>query len=183
MEVRSKISKINIPPLSYILCNKLLDENTGLSSIIKSSSTPEEANKRLLALINEWFTKGHEYASSVAKREPGIRVESDKLRWDEIAAIRIYDYLVNAGKEYENLNKRIKVSVNDPFVIVWLAFHRRKGGGRPEFFHDMIHLFRQFSGKEKREIPSKEKIDIWMDRFPTGTTEAMVRTEPPTGSE
>ncbi len=174
MDIRDKISKITIPPVSYKLCMQLMGENPDLATIIKSSSTPEEANQRLKKIMLEWFADGHDYAAAVAKRTLKERVRPEKISWQEMAAIRIYDYLSNAGKEYENLNKRIKVSVNDPFVIVWLAYHKRKGGGRPEFFQDMIHLFRQFSGKEKREIPSIEQIGKWMERFPAGTDEALV---------
>lgn len=175
MDIRDKISKISIPPISYKLCLRLLDENPDLATIIKSSASPEESNRRLKGIITDWFSDGHEYAGSVATRTLKDKIRPGKISWQEMAAIRIYDYLANAGKEYENLNKRIKVSVNDPFVIVWLAYHKRKGGGRPEFFHDMIHLFRQFSGKEKRIIPSVSLIKSWMERFPAGTTDAMVK--------
>lgn len=175
MDIRDKIGKISIPPVSYKLCRQLLEENPDLAKIITSSKTPEEANQRLKRIIIDWFSDGHEYAGNVAQRTLKEKIRPGKISWQETAAIRIYDYLVNAGKEYENLNKRIKVSVNDPFVIVWLAYHKRKGGGRPEFFHDMIHLFRQFSGKEKRIIPSVRLINTWMERFPAGTSEEMVK--------
>jgi len=175
MEIRNKINKINIPPLSYKLCKQLLAENPVLGGIISNSNSPEEANRRLMTMIREWLAEGHEYALAFAERRLTPPVEPDKLKWDEIAAVRIFDYLTNAGREYENLNKRIKVSVNDPFVLVWLAWHNRKGGGRPEFFYDMNHLFRQFSGREKRTIPDKSKITEWMQRYPAGTEAAMVR--------
>jgi lysine 2,3-aminomutase len=152
----------------------LLDENPLLSSLIKESESPQEARGKILAMITSWFNDGHKEAYNVAVGAIYDKSAISSLRWDEIAAIRIYDYLINAGKEYINLNKRIQVSVNDPFTIVWLAWHERKGGGRPDFFHDMIHLFRQFSGKEKREIPSVAEIGMWMARYPAGTDEAMV---------
>ncbi len=158
MDVNKKITRINISPLSYRLCCKLLDENPRLAAIIEGSQTPAEANSRLLADIYDWFSNGHDYALQVAKRSLKQKTDTGRLKWEEIAAIRIHDYLVNAGKEYENLNKRIQLSVNDPFTIVWLARHKRKGGGRPDFFRDMIHLFRQFSGQEPRIIPTPEKI-------------------------
>lgn len=174
-DIREKISKINIPPQSYRLCRQLLDENPELAEIIMNSASPGEANSKLMRMITDWLADGHEYALSVAGRRTTEPAGHLKLDWEEIAAIRIYDYLANAGKEYENLNKRIRVSVNDPFVLVWLAWHKRKGGGRPEFFHDMIHLFRQFSGREKREIPAEEEIAGWMKRYPAGTEPAMVK--------
>jgi lysine 2,3-aminomutase len=176
MDVKKKITRINISPLSYRLCCKLLDENPRLAAIIEGSQTPAEANSRLLADIYDWFSNGHDYALQVAKRSLKQKTDTGRLKWEEIAAIRIHDYLVNAGKEYENLNKRIQLSVNDPFTIVWLARHKRKGGGRPDFFRDMIHLFRQFSGQEPRIIPTPEKISEWMDRYPSGTEEPMIKS-------
>ncbi len=174
-DLSQKIRRINIPPLSFALCRRLLDENPELSSIIKGSDTPAEAKDKLLKLITDWFKEGHDDAWSYAKREAIDSGLYEKLSWQEIAAIRIYDYLNNAGRVYENLNKRRRVSVNDPFTIVWLAWHHRKGGGRPDFFHDMLHLFRQFSGKERRSIPETGQVMIWMERFPAGTTEAMIK--------
>ena len=174
MDIKRKISKITIPPVSFRLCRQLLDENHDLSIIIKTSKTPEEANSRLMKMILDWFEGGHQEALKIAKGKLTDRKAVLRITWQETAAIRIYDYLINAGKEYENLNKRIQVSVNDPFIIVWMAWHLRKGGGRPDFFHDMIHLFRQFSGIEKREIPSRDQINAWMDRYPAGTEKPMI---------
>jgi lysine 2,3-aminomutase len=174
MDIQKKLSKISIPPVSFRLCRQLLDENQVLSSIIKESVTPQEALSKLMKMIVSWFEDGHKEAYDIALGVVNDRNSIKSLGWSEIAAIRIYDYLINAGKEYINLNKRIQVSVNDPFTIVWLAWHERKGGGRPDFFYDMIHLFRQFNGSEVREVPTEEKISEWMDRYPAGTDEAMV---------
>lgn len=174
MDIQTKLSKISIPPVSFRLCRQLLDENPALSSLIKESESPHEAREKILGMITSWFEDGHKEAYNVAIGAIYNKGAIISLKWNEIAAIRIYDYLINAGKEYQNLNKRIQVSVNDPFTIVWLAWHERKGGGRPDFFHDMIHLFRQFSGSEKREIPSPATIGEWMERYPAGTDEAMV---------
>jgi lysine 2,3-aminomutase len=175
MDIQKKLVKISIPPVSFRLCRQLLDENPGLASIIKSSESPAAAIAMLTEMITVWLADGHEKAFAVAKRETDEVAVIKGLDWKEVAAIRIYDYLINAGKEYRNLNKRIRVSVNDPFTIIWLAWHERKGGGRPDFFHDMIHLFRQFSGREKREIPTIDEVTGWMKRYPSGIDEAMVR--------
>jgi lysine 2,3-aminomutase len=174
MDIQKKLSKISIPPVSFRLCRQLLNENTSLATIIKEAKTPEEAKASLTTMMVSWFSDGHPIAFGIAKGAAASKSDLKSITWQEVAAIRIYDYLANAGKEYENLNKRIQISVNDPFTIVWLAWHERKGGGRPDFFHDMIHLFRQFSGKEAREIPSIEKIKEWMNRYPAGTDEAMI---------
>jgi len=174
MDIQNKIRKISIPPVSFKLCTQLLNENPILKSIISGSKTSEEAHDKLMKMVVDWFEDGHENAFKIAQHKNTSSADILALEWQEIAAIRIYDYLVNTGKEYENLNKRIKVSVNNPFTIVWLAWHERKGGGRPAFFYDMIHLFRQFSGHDRRDIPPVAKVEQWMSRFPAGTEAPMV---------
>ncbi len=42
------------------------------------------------------------------------------------------------------------------------------GGAKADFFEDMLQLFRQFSGKAKQNVPSKEKVLSWMERYPSG---------------
>ncbi|MEE8425259.1 MAG: KamA family protein, partial [Elusimicrobiota bacterium] len=35
-------------------------------------------------------------------------------------------------------------------------------------FEDMLHLFRQFTGRAKRSQPSRDEVEEWMERWPTG---------------
>ena len=64
------------------------------------------------------------------------------LAWEDLAAIRILDYIDHAGMEYVDLNLRGEMAVNNPVKMLWLAVKRGTGGARPPFFEDMIHLFR-----------------------------------------
>ena len=88
-----------------------------------------------------------------------------KLSWSDYAAIRILDYLDNAGREFVDLNLRGSIAISNPIKQVWLAATYGTGGAKPFFFEDMLHLFRQFSGKSQRKRPTVEK---WMSRYPSG---------------
>ena len=39
----------------------------------------------------------------------------------------------------------------------------------------MLMLFRQFSGEYKREFPTREKVEEWMDRWPTGLDPRIIK--------
>jgi len=92
----------------------------------------------------------------------------EKLSWQDYAAIRLLDYLDHAGIRVEDLNLRGKKAVSEPFKMLWLATLEGLGGAQSNFFRDMIHLFRQFSGNERYKAPSRETILEWMQRHPGG---------------
>lgn len=167
-------NKIKITPESHRMLNQLMNENPELKDIISKSETEDDVNSK----IKEWaegVIEGGSIAEKYYKNEIGGRDNFNKLSWKEIAAIRILDYTNNAGKGYKDLNLNGDISVSNPFKLTWLAFHYGKGGAKPNFFHDMIHLFRQFSGKETRELPGKEKINEWMDRHPSGLDPEVIK--------
>ncbi len=174
MNLLEKIEKINIPPRSVVLLDRLMKENPELKSIISNSGTPQEANKKLYNWVYGWMENGHKDAIDYFLYKTRGREAYEALSWREVGAIRILDYINNAGKEFENLNKKIKKSVSDPIRLVWLAWHNGKGGGKPEFFWDMIHLFRQFTGSEKRIKPDKDQVLEWMSRHYTGLDKEII---------
>lgn len=174
MHLLEKIEKINIPPRSVILLDRLMEENPGFKNIISESGTAREANKKVYEWVYGWLEDGHKDAIDYFRYKLRGREAYEALSWQEVGAIRILDYINNAGEEFENLNKKIKKSVSDPIRLVWLAWHNGKGGGKPEFFWDMIHLFRQFTGSEKRVKPDKEKVMEWMSRHYTGLDEEVI---------
>lgn len=174
MHLLEKIEKINIPPRSVILLDRLMEENPLLKNIISESGTPREANKKVYEWVYGWLEDGHKDAINYFRYKKRGREAYEALSWQEVGAIRILDYINNAGKEFENLNKKIKKSVSDPIRLVWLAWHNGKGGGKPEFFWDMIHLFRQFTGSEKRIKPDRDQVLEWMSRHYTGLDEEVI---------
>ncbi|MBS0010665.1 MAG: KamA family protein [Bacteroidales bacterium] len=176
MNLLEKIEKINIPPGSVILLKELLKENTDLKKIISNSESPEEANEAVYNWVFKWLnSKGHENAMKYFNYEVRGREAYEALSWREVGAIRLLDYIRNSGREFENLNKKIQTSVSEPIGMIWLAYHKGKGGAKPEFFHDMIHLFRQFTGSERREKPKREKVIEWMSRHYSGLDKKIIK--------
>ena len=176
MNLLEKIEKINIPPESVILLKQLMKENPELKKIISSSASAEVANKAVYDWVFVWLSgEAHRDAMKYYNYETRGREAYEALSWREVGAIRLLDYVRNSGREFENLNKKIQKSVSDPVRLVWLAYHLGKGGAKPEFFYDMIHLFRQFTGSEKREKPRREKVMDWMSRHYTGLDEEIIK--------
>jgi len=88
------------------------------------------------------------------------------LKWRDYAAIRLLDYIDNAGRTFNDLNLRGELALSNPIKLVWLAVTYGTGGAKPYFFEDMIQLFRQFTGKQKKRLPSRKRVEQWMDRYP-----------------
>ncbi|MGW8314331.1 MAG: hypothetical protein ACWGNV_01935, partial [Bacteroidales bacterium] len=97
------------------------------------------------------------------------------LEWRDYAIIRILDYIDHAGKEYPDLNLRGEIAVSNPLRLLWLAVNKGTGGAKPDFFFDMIMLFRQLRGESQQHPFSPEKVQEWMDRFPSGLDPRIVQ--------
>lgn len=175
MNLLDKIQKISIAPRSVALLEQLMTENPVLEKVINNASSPEKANKAVYEWVYGWLEDGHEIAVDYFNYKASGRKAFEALSWQEMGAIRLLDYVNNAGREFENLNKKIKKSVSDPIRLIWLAYHQGKGGGKPEFFLDMIHLFRQFSGSENRRIPDRAQVIDWMSKHYTGLDPEIIK--------
>jgi lysine 2,3-aminomutase len=138
------------------------------------SHNPTEA----LIGVKNWaetiLKKNHE-AYSFYKREAEGRKAFEKLTWVDFAAIRILDYIDNAGREFADQNLRGAVAVSNPIKLIWLAVTDGTGGAKPGFFTDMIYLFRQLRGELKAELPDKPTVEAWMDRWTTGLDPRITR--------
>ncbi len=77
--------------------------------------------------------------------------------------------------EYDDPNLRGERYYNYPIRMLWLAVNQGIGGGKPPFFRDMLHLFRQINGKSHREFPDQQRIMEWMDRHPSGLDPEIVQ--------
>ncbi len=40
--------------------------------------------------------------------------------------------------------------MSNPIKLIWLAVNKGTGGAKPDFFEDMVHLFRQLMGKDRK---------------------------------
>ncbi len=168
------LDRVAINVKSHKLLNALLRENGELEHIMQCSKNEIEAMEG----VRQWILRELEGKSAVLDfyhGRRGLLGTYETLQWEEIAAIRILDYIDHAGMEYKDLNLRGAMAVNNPIKMIWLAVNRGTGGAKPPFFEDMIHLFRQFRGEEKRVTPPAAAIEKWMERYPSGLDPRVVR--------
>jgi lysine 2,3-aminomutase len=161
------LDRIAINVKAYKLLEELLGENPRLEEIMRSSKNEVEA----LVGVRKWILSEIEGRPAVLKVHETVhptREDFESLGWADIAAIRILDYVDNAGREFEDLNLRGELAVSNPINLLWLAVNHGTGGAKPEFFEDMLHLFRQLSGRSPRRLPSKKQVLGWMERHPSG---------------
>jgi lysine 2,3-aminomutase len=170
----SELDKIAITVKSHRVLKELLKENPKLEEIMYGSKNETEAlvgvKNWILSLLKDRPDALSYYEKGV---ESGISFKS--LEWSDIAAIRILDYVDNAGREFIDLNLRGQIAVSNPIKLLWLGVNKGTGGAKPDFFEDMIHLFRQLMGKELKEQFNKEQLELWMNRFPSGMDPRIVK--------
>ena len=145
----------------------ILEENPILERILRKSKDEKEAVK----LIKEWVLpklKQNPAAEAFYKRKNHNHELFLKLNWEDFAAIRLLDYIEHAGEKYKDQNIHGEMAVTNPVKMMWLATNFGIGGAKPDFFLDMLQLLRQLNGKLKPEIPAKEQVEEWMDRYPAG---------------
>ncbi|HKK82449.1 MAG TPA: hypothetical protein VJ909_09375 [Prolixibacteraceae bacterium] len=169
-----QLDKIAINVKSHRLVKQLLKENLRLEEFMRNSRNETEALIGVHNWVLEEIKTNKDAYNYYLGRINGSNI-LEKIEWKDYAAIRILDYIDHAGKEYLDLNLHGEIAVSNPIKMIWLAVNFGTGGAKPSFFKDMLQLFRQFRGEMTREIPSREKIEKWMDRFPTGLDPRIVK--------
>lgn len=162
-----KFDKMGIDMKCHKLLALLLNENPQLEVIIRKAKNETEA----LIGVRNWILpilKQRPDAYNYYKRRITGREAFNKLAWSDYAAIRILDYVDNAGRKFEDLNLKGKLAVSNPIKLIWLATTYGVSGAKVPFFEDMLYLFRQFNGTDNYEKPSKETVKDWMNRHPSG---------------
>ena len=169
-----ELDKIAITVKSHKLLKELLIENPILEEIMRNAKNETEA----LVGVRNWVTeelKKNPDAYRFYRREVKGRGAFEKLKWNDLAAIRLLDYIDNAGREFEDLNLGSEKAISNPIALIWLAVNYGTGGAKPYFFRDMLYLFRQFTGKSEREFPSRDKLEEWMERWCTGLDQRIIK--------
>ncbi len=174
MLTKNRIEKITIDVASHRLKQKLLSENPFLSKILTHANNLDEALDELKAWVLS-FLKAHQKAYDYYLGKDDSRETFEALEWCEIAAIRILDYIDHTGNTVEDLNLHGEILTVNPFLPLWLAVKKGKGGGTTAYFEDMIELFRQFTGKSVRTLPSKAEVTTWMERHTSGLDEEIIK--------
>ncbi len=168
------LDKIAITVKSHRILKKLLLENPQLEIIMQNSNNETEA----LVGVRNWVLselRSNPAALAYYQGETKGRDAFEALTWRDYAAIRLLDYIDNAGREFVDLNLRGNIAVSNPIRMIWLGVRQGTGGAKPFFFEDMLHLFNQFSGRSTREPPSRKVLETWMDRYPSGLDPRIVR--------
>jgi lysine 2,3-aminomutase len=174
MSVFKELDSIAINTQSHKLLNQLLRENPNLEEIMRNSRNETEAlvgmRNWVLSVLKESPVGMDYYQSERAGRDT-----FEALSWQDYAAIRILDYIDNAGRKFYDMNLRGQPAVTNPIRMIWMAVTYGTGGAKPFFFKDMLELFRQFTGKSKRKFPGRKDIERWMARWPTGLDPRIVK--------
>ncbi|HDR67437.1 MAG TPA: hypothetical protein ENN61_00135, partial [Bacteroidaceae bacterium] len=169
-----KLDRIAINVESHKLLKKLLNENPELEEILRSSKNETE----VVVGVRHWIEKSlkdRENAFEFYHASHPTRELFDKLEWRDYAIIRILDYIDHAGIEYPDLNLRGEIAVSNPLRLIWLAVNKGTGGAKPGFFIDMIQLFRQLRGETRKHTPTRELVEEWMERYPSGLDARIVQ--------
>jgi len=149
------------------LMQQFLQENSDVAALFLESKNACEFSKGIHDMVMAYMEE-HPEAYQFYNFEAEGREAMEQLSWQDYAAIRILDYLDHAGESYEDLNLRGKYVQNDVFGMLWVAATTGEEEVTAEFLRDIIHLFRQFAGKARRHLPTREKVLAWMENHPSG---------------
>lgn len=171
-----KLDQISISVKSNKLLKQLFHENPRLKNIIMRSRSSREAQ----GIIREWilsFLKKRNTSYKFYTGELKGREAFKQLTWRDYAAIRILDYIDYACLKQKDLNIKNRLVYSNPFRLIWLAAKKGVSGAKPYFFIDMIYLFRQFMGRLKQNIPEKNLVNQWMDKWKSGLDEEIMQLQ------
>ncbi|MCK5765310.1 MAG: KamA family protein [Bacteroidales bacterium] len=149
------------------LLDLLLAENKFLRESIQQS----DSGDAFKVAVRQWvenYSKERPHLNKCCESGELRRHDFSKLNWKDVAALRMMDYLDHAGIKVQDPSLSIKEVISDPFGQIYEAVKTGEYEFRVDFVMDMIMLFRQFSGKLKKSVPTKEKVMEWIDRHPSG---------------
>ena len=91
-----------------------------------------------------------------------------KLMSTSMAYLRMMDYLDHEGESFVDGNLHGDAVVSKPIALLRRVLLGAVDSVNLDFLEDMAHLMAQLSGVEDREIPSRNQVQQWMDRHPSG---------------
>ena len=168
------LDSVAISVRSHRLLHQLMHENPDLERIMQYSKTEIEGLLGVRTLVMGEL-EGNENALSFYRGATNDNIAFKSLKWKDFAAIRLLDYIDHAGMTYQDKNLRGELAVNNPIKMIWLAVNNGTGGATPAFFEDMIQLFRQLQTAEPPDLPDREQVEKWMERFPTGLDPRIIK--------
>ncbi len=152
---------------------QLLEETPRLASLLAEAGTIQDVRAGLRTWMEEELA-GSPEARTFYKSPTIRRLLFESLRWNEIAAIRILDYLDHSGRTFNDPNLRDATVVTRPFGILFDSSRGRTEGANAAFWLDLLQLFRQLSGTLERALPEPNQVAQWMERHPGGLDRSVV---------
>ncbi len=147
-----KLDQIAITVKSHRLLKELLRENPHLEEIMRHARNETEA----LIGVRNWvmgYLKQHPIAFSFYKGSSSGREVFEQLTWQDYAAIRLLDYIDNAGREFEDLNLRGEIAISNPINLIWLAVTYGTEGQNPIFSRTCCIFFGSLAALIKERCP------------------------------
>jgi lysine 2,3-aminomutase len=174
MLTMEELDKIAINVRSHNLLREILRENPILEEILRNAKNETEALEGVRQWVMDVLYSRPEALKFYRREQTGHKVFRS-LKWSDYAAIRLLDYIDNAGIEVEDLNLRGEKAISNPIWLLWLAVNHGTGGAKPAFFEDMRYLFRQFTGRKTITKPTRPQVEKWMEKFPSGLDPRVIR--------
>jgi len=150
------------------------EESSRLNTIVTNADSYASFKQELKAWAMEVLQSSPGAMEYYQEKSSGTAA-LESLDWKSLAAIRMLDYFHFSGQEFEDLNQGGRKVLNAPFRLLWQAFKKESTDAGEDFLEDMLHLFRQLSGRMKRKMPSRERVLGWMERHPDGLREEVVQ--------
>ncbi|MGM0565372.1 MAG: KamA family radical SAM protein [Bacteroidota bacterium] len=152
------------------LLHLFLQENPDIHKMLASSQNADEFASKLQNWINTYLDnrpKAKNYLNHKVSGEASLL----SLSWNDIAAIRIADYLAHRGEIFNDPNNNGKEVLNDPFGLLYKDYSGKTTLSTRDFYFDIIALLRQFNGILIQDKPEEGKVKQWMNQHPSGLDE------------
>ncbi|MDD2562932.1 MAG: KamA family protein [Salinivirgaceae bacterium] len=170
--IKKFLDRVAILPKAHKYLSQLLQESPRLEIILINSETVEEVIEQLRTWAMEIISKNPHAQNIVLK---GEIQKLDSISWQEMGAVRLYDYCTYANQQFIDPNlKYNNQTINNPIELLWLAVKFGKGGAQYYFILDWLYLMRQINGALKRESISLEQVQTWMNNHPAGTDKTVI---------
>lgn len=147
--------------------SKIIMENPDLAEMLRKAKSTKHFvtswKKRIIRQLRE-HPQAYTYYTGEERGEKSFY----KLSWKDIALIRILDMLDHEGQAFKDWNLHGSKVISRPFDILRRAVQEEVFDGSYDLYEDMLHLLRQWKGTEKRKIPGKDIVSVWMGKHPSG---------------
>ncbi len=146
------------------ILEKIINENREFIKIFLTNTSIEKIKSELKKYLYKRLDRESiaYYRSEISGQEA-----IDRVSWQNYATIRLLDYIDYNGLVLKDNNLRGAEVISEPITTLYYAINKKRDVSS-DFLLDMLYLLRQFNGRLKQNIPSKEKIIEWMDRHHSG---------------